>query len=280
MIIGCHMSVSKGFDRTVSEALEIGANTFQFFPRNPRGSRARKLKKNEDIKFKKVVEETDFSMPVCHGAYTMNLSSDKEDIRELAVRLIREDLERLEILGIDRYVFHPGSHVRQGEEDGIDYIVDGLERALEGFSNIRIGLETMSGRGTELGKNFDQLETVIRRLPYENVGICLDSCHLFASGKDVKNNQDQLLAEIQDRFGKDKIVALHLNDSMMPLGSNKDRHAKIGQGEIGAEALYELANDPFFEEIPIILETPNDMEGYAREIAFLRGEIDETSLVE
>lgn len=280
MILGCHLSVSKGFDYAIDIAQSIGANTYQFFPRNPRGSKARKLTDEEIKRFRIIKEEKNFGPILCHGAYTMNLCSDKEDIRNLAIRLIREDLERIRSLGIDHYVFHPGSHVNQGEDKGVEYIICGLKKAIDGFNDINIGLETMSGRGSEIGRNLEQIKKIINEFPNHSLGVCLDSCHLFASGYDLVNQQEEFFFQLDNIIGMDKVMAIHLNDSLMPLNSNKDRHGKIGEGEIGFMPLMKFI-EPFKDtNTPIILETPNEIDGYKREIERIKDFINEEAITD
>lgn len=270
MIIGYHMSTTKGFEKTVEHAIKYGANTFQFFPRNPRGAKARAIDYEDAKKFKEIIKEKNFGPVIAHGAYTMNLCSNKEDIRDLAKVLIRDDLERLNVYGIDRYVFHPGSHVKQGSEKGLEYIVDALNDILTEEDDIKIGLETMSGKGTEIGRNLDELKYIIDNVRYKNLGVCLDTCHLYSSGYDIINNLDDFIQELDEKIGLEKVYAIHINDSMKEFASNKDRHEKIGEGTIGLEAIGRFINHEAFKNIPMSLETPNDDEGYMEEIIKLK----------
>lgn len=270
MIIGYHMSTTKGFEKTVKHAIKYGANTFQFFPRNPRGAKAREIDYEDAKMFKDIVKEKNFGPVIAHGAYTMNLCSDKEDIRNLAKVLIKDDLDRLKVYGIDRYVFHPGSHVKQGADKGLNIIVDALNEILVDEEDIKIGLETMSGKGTEIGRNLDEIKYIIDNVHYKNLGVCLDTCHLYSSGYDIVNNLEEFVSELDEKIGLDKVYAIHINDSMKEFSSNKDRHAKIGEGTIGLNAIARFINHPAFINIPMSLETPNDDEGYMKEIITLK----------
>lgn len=272
--IGCHMSTSKGFDKTVQQAKNIGANTFQFFPRSPRGTKSRTISTAERDRFQQLIDKKDFFAPVMHGAYTMNLCSDREDIRELAVRLITEDIEKMLFLGIDRYVFHPGSHVKQGSRIGCDQIIDGLNKIFSNFDGLqlKIALEGMSGKGTEIGRNLEELRYIIDHVPYAHLGVCLDTCHLYSAGYDIRSDAEVFYRTLEQEIGLEKVHIIHLNDSKTSFHSNKDRHEQLGKGSLGFEAIYDFCHRSEFQHIPKILETPHDsLQGYELEISKLRG---------
>lgn len=271
MILGYHMSTSKGFEKTVKKAIEYDSSTFQFFPRNPRGGKARDIDYEDAKKFKDIIIENNFGPVIAHGAYTMNLCSNKKSIRDFAKQIMLDDLNRLNIFDIKNYVFHPGSHVQQGVDKGLDYIVEGLNWVLsQGEFNIKIGLETMSGKGTEIGRNLDELKYIIDNVNYKEIGICLDTCHLYSSGYDIINKLDEFFEELDKKIGRQKIYAVHINDSMTEFASNKDRHANIGQGTIGTEGIVKFINHEYLKGIPMSLETPNDDEGYKQEINLIK----------
>lgn len=269
--IGCHLSISKGFHFAAMEALSIGANTFQFFTRNPRGGKAKEIDVEDIHKLKLIMEEYNFAPLFAHGSYTMNLCSDKEETRIFAKNIFKDDLERLKVIGNAYYIFHPGSHVKQGSEVGIGYIVDALNEVIDENNNVTILLEGMSGKGTEIGRNMKELKSIIDGVVHnENLGICIDSCHLYSAGYDIVNNLDGVLKEIDETVGLKRVKAIHLNDSKMPFNSNKDRHEIIGQGTIGFEALYAMINHPLLKDLPFNLETPNELAGHRDEIQLLR----------
>lgn len=269
--IGCHLSVSKGYEAAAKQAVELGANTFQFFTRNPRGGRAKELDLDDLNKLEIFMKENKFSTLFAHGSYTMNLCSDKEEIREYAKRIFKNDLERLKKIPNALYVFHPGSHVKQGVDKGIEYIIEALNEAITKDNTVTICLEGMAGKGTEIGRNFDELKRIIDGIKYnKNVGVCLDTCHLYSTGYDIVNNLDGVLEEIDDKIGLDRVKAIHLNDSKMPFASNKDRHEQIGDGTIGLEALVNVINHEKLKHLTFNLETPNELSGYKKEIELLR----------
>lgn len=271
IIIGPHISIAKGFTNAAKTAVNIGANTFQFFSRNPRGGNAKEYDKNDIEKFKEIREENQIGPLLAHAPYTMNLGGSKEDVYEFAKRVIKEDIQRMDSLGIEYLCFHPGSHVGGGIEFGIDRIVQGLNEAITGKENITILLETMSGKGTEIGYKFEQLKQIIDKVDYkEKIGVCLDTCHIFSAGYDIVNNLEQVLEQFDEIIGLDKLKAIHLNDSMMPFGAKKDRHAVIGEGEIGLEAIIRFMSHPKISHLPFFLETPLEDEGHKREIEMLR----------
>lgn len=271
IIIGPHISIAKGFTNAAKTAVNIGANTFQFFSRNPRGGNAKEYDKNDIEKFKEIREENQIGPLLAHAPYTMNLGGNKDEVYEFAKRVIKEDIQRMDSLGVEYLCFHPGSHVGGGIEFGIDRIVQGLNEAITGNENITILLETMSGKGTEIGYKFEQLKQIIDKVDYkEKIGVCLDTCHIFSAGYDIVNNLEQVLEQFDEIIGLDKLKAIHLNDSMMPFGAKKDRHAVIGEGEIGLEAIIRFMSHPKISHLPFFLETPLEDEGHKKEIEMLR----------
>ncbi len=270
--IGCHLSSSKGFFHMGKEALSIRANTFQFFTRNPRGGNAKAIDP-EDVKaLLSLMEEEKFGPLLAHGSYTLNLASDKEETRAFALRTIKDDLMRMEYLPGNLYNFHPGSHVKQGTDIGIAFIINALNEIITPEMNTTILLETMAGKGSEIGRNFEEIQKIIENITHqEKIGVCLDTCHVFDGGYDIVNQVDRVLEDFDKVIGLKKLKAIHLNDSKNPLNSHKDRHAKIGEGYIGKEALTTFINHPSIpNNIPFLLETPNELSGYAEEIAFLK----------
>lgn len=265
--IGCHLSTSKGLHKTIEQCLEINADTFQFFPRNPRGSKSRLIPDREIEKFLKLRDTHDINEIVCHGAYTMNLCSDREDLRELAIQLINEDMKKIQNLKIDKYVLHPGSHKNQGIEKGLDLIVEGLNQ-IDVSNGQKICIETMSGKGSEVGFDLNQIAYIISNASI-SLYVCIDTCHLFSSGIKLVNFDDYL-DEFDKLIGIEKIKVIHCNDSMMPFGANKDRHEKFGKGLIGESDLFNVIFNERLEGRPIILETPNNLDGYKIEIEKIR----------
>lgn len=271
MHIGCHLSSSKGFAAMGRQALELGADTFQFFTRNPRGSRAKDLDEADAAALTALMAEHRFAPVVAHAPYTLNLCGAREENRAFALETMADDLRRLEHLPGQLYNFHPGSHVGQGEETGTALIAAGLNVLLRPDQTTTVLLETMSGKGSEVGGSFESLRAILDRVELgEKVGICLDTCHVWDAGYDIAADLDGVLAEFDRLLGLDRLRAVHLNDSKNPLGSRKDRHACIGEGCIGLEALVRVARHPALRDLPFCLETPNDLAGYAREIALLR----------
>lgn len=271
--IGCHLSVSKGLYSAALDAISIGANTFQFFTRNPRGGKAKEIDMEDINKLKQVMEEYKFAPIFAHGAYTMNLASNKKETREFANMILKDDLERLKLIPNTYYIFHPGSHVGQGSETGIELIVNALNEAIDENNNTIVLLEGMSGKGTEIGRSMEELKAIIDGVNYnENLGICIDSCHLYSSGYDIVNDLDGVLEEIDKIIGLDRVKAVHLNDSKVEFNSNKDRHEVIGKGTIGLEAIINIINHPLLKNLPFNLETPNELDGYKKEIEMLRKE--------
>lgn len=269
--IGCHLSASKGFTHMGKEALSIGANTFAFFTRNPRGGQAKAIDDADVEGLIKIMEENNFGKLVAHAPYTVNPASDKEQTREFARMCLREDIERMEKLPGNYYNFHPGSHVGQGAEKGIDLIAEILNDVISPDQSTIVLLETMAGKGSEIGRSFEEIKAIIDKLDYpEKVGVCLDSCHVSDGGYDIINNLDGMLEEFDRIIGLDKLKAMHINDSMNPAGAHKDRHQKIGEGHLGLETFVKIINHPVLKDLPFILETPNELDGYAKEIALLK----------
>lgn len=270
--IGCHLSAAKGFVSMGRETISIGGNTFQFFSRNPRGSSVRELDENDIRKFQEFAKENGISVILSHAPYTLNAAAKDEKLRKFAEETIKEDLRRMEYLPGNLYNFHPGSHVKQGAEVGIAYISEILNQVLKPEQSTIVLLETMSGKGSEVGRNFEELRAIIDRVEIKDkIGVCMDTCHIWDGGYDIKEHLDEVLEEFDQVIGLERLKAIHLNDSMNGLGSHKDRHAKIGEGEIGLEALVAVMNHPKLCRMPFFLETPNELEGYAKEIALLKG---------
>lgn len=269
--IGCHLSIGKGYENMVEQTKMIGANTFQFFTRNPRGGKAKDLDKDEMERLNSLMEKNNIKNLLAHGPYTMNLCSKNEKVREFAKLILKDDMERLEKMPVNLYVFHPGSHTGIGEEKAIEYITEALNEVVTKDLKTNILLETMSGKGTEVGKNFEQLRKIIEGVKYsEKIGICLDTCHLYSAGYDIVNNLDYILEQFDTTIGLDKIKAVHLNDSKTEFNSNKDRHEKIGMGTIGFKATENLINHKDLKNLPFFLETPNELDGYKIEIEKLK----------
>ena len=270
--IGSHLSSSKGYRHMGEEAVLLGADTFQFFTRNPRGSKAKSVDPADAAALRRLAEEKAFAPLLAHAPYTMNACAVDEEMRAYALSIMREDLAVLEThVPQAMYNFHPGNHVGQGSEAGIGHIVRLLNALVrEGRSTV-ILLETMSGKGTEIGWRFEEIAEIIRSLDdAARVGVCLDTCHVHAAGYDIVNDLDGVLREFDGRIGLGRLRAVHLNDSLMPFASRKDRHARIGEGSIGLEAIVRIINHPALRGLPFYLETPNEQPGYAREIALLR----------
>ncbi|EES48467.1 deoxyribonuclease IV [Clostridium botulinum] len=269
--IGCHLSSSKGFKNMGENALKIGANTFQFFTRNPRGSKAKDIDENDVKEFLELAKENNFCKILAHAPYTLNACSADERNREFAIEIMADDLKRMEYIPNNLYNFHPGSHVKQGTEVGIEYISSALNSILRKDQTTKVLLETMSGKGTEVGRNFEEIAEIIKRVELkEHVGVCLDTCHIHDAGYDIVNELDKVLEEFDSMIGLDKLYAIHLNDSKNPFESHKDRHETIGNGYIGLDALTNIINHPKLCHLPFFLETPNELEGYKREIELLK----------
>lgn len=273
--IGCHLSTTKGYENMGKEAVSIGGNTFQFFTRNPRGGKAKDIDPVDIEKLRKIMEENNFSKILAHAPYTLNGCSADENTRKFATEMMADDLKRMEYLPGNLYNFHPGSHVKQGVEVGINYIVDMLNTVLKPEQTTKVLLETMAGKGTEVGRSFEEIAEIISRVELkDHLGVCLDTCHVYDAGYDIVNDLDGVLEEFDRVIGLDRLYAIHLNDSKNPFESHKDRHEKIGEGTIGIEAIKRIINHPKLRNLPFFLETPNEIDGYAKEIALLRSEYD------
>lgn len=269
--IGCHLSVSKGFLQMGKDAVKIGANTMQFFTRNPRGSKAKDIDEKDISAFLEFCKDNGISHFLAHAPYTLNPCSSNPDTRQFACETMADDLKRLELLGECMYNFHPGSHTGQGAEVGIEQISDMLNSILTKEQSTTVLLETMAGKGSEIGKNFEELKEIINRTHLkEKLGVCLDTCHVHDGGYDIVNNLDHVLEEFDSTVGLSYLKAIHLNDSMNPCGAHKDRHEKLGQGHIGLDAFEKIINHPELRESPFYLETPNELPGYAQEIETLK----------
>ena len=269
--IGNHLSTSGGFEEMGKNAIKLEADTFAFFTRNPRGGKAKDIDEKDVAALVAIIKEHHFGPLVAHAPYTMNLCSDKPDIRKFAKDMLADDLKRMEYLPGNFYNFHPGSHVGQGEEAGIDMIVEALNEVMFPEMRTTVLLETMAGKGSEIGRNFQELRTIIDRVEQkEKLGVCLDTCHVWDGGYDIVSDLDGVLEEFDKVIGLDRLCAIHMNDSMNPLGAHKDRHEKLGDGCIGLDALEKVVTHPLLQGKPFILETPNDDAGYAKEIAWVR----------
>ncbi len=269
--IGCHLSTTKGFENMGKEALQIGANTFQFFTRNPRGGKAKEINMEDMEGLLKIAKENNFSTILAHAPYTLNACSADERTREFAREMMIDDLNRMELMPNNLYNFHPGSHVKQGVEIGINYIVDLLNTVLSKDQTTTVLLETMAGKGSEVGRTFEEIAEIISRVELkEKMGVCLDTCHIYDAGYDIVNDLDGVLEEFDRIIGLNRLKAIHLNDSKNPFKSHKDRHEKIGEGSLGLEAITRIINHPKLKHLPFFLETPNELDGYAKEIELLR----------
>ena len=271
MIIGAHLSASKGYVHMLDEAVSIGANTFQFFTRNPRGGKAKELDLNDAALFNEKSKAQGVNVILAHAPYTLNCCSAKPEVRQFAIETFADDLKRMEATPGMLYNFHPGSHVGQGEEEGICFIAEALNTVLHGDMTTTVLLETMAGKGTEIGKGFEELQSIIERVELsDKIGVCLDTCHVFDAGYDIVNDLDGVLEHFDKIIGISRLRALHLNDSKNPFASHKDRHEKIGLGSIGEKAFENIVNNKYLRELPMFLETPNELSGYKAEIALLR----------
>ncbi len=271
LTIGCHMSVAKGFEKMGLTAVKIGANTLQFFTRNPRGSKAKELDQKDIAAFRLLMNEHHFGKILAHAPYTLNPASSNGHTREFALEILRDDLIRMESLPGNYYNFHPGSHVGGGVQTGIDLISDALNQILFPNQSTIVLLETMAGKGSEIGGSFQELRRIIDGVELqEKLGICLDTCHVSDGGYDIAGRLDQVLEEFDHVIGLSRLKAVHLNDSLNPLGSHKDRHANIGKGTLGLEAFERMINHPVLRDLPFYLETPNDDDGHGEEIALLK----------
>ncbi|MBQ6860406.1 MAG: deoxyribonuclease IV [Clostridia bacterium] len=269
--IGCHLSASKGYMHMAKEILSIGGNTFQFFTRNPRGGSAKELDMDDINKFNEFSIENGIEVILAHAPYTINVCSDKEDIRRFGIETMKDDLMRLDYINKSYYNFHPGSHVGQGVEIGIEYIIKALNEILREDQRTIVLLETMAGKGSEIGRSFEEIKTIIDGVKLnDKLGVCLDTCHVYDAGYDVVQDLDGVLDKFDEVIGLDRLKAIHINDSKNSFESHKDRHEKIGDGFIGNSAFEKIINNERIKELPFYLETPNELDGYEREIAYLK----------
>lgn len=269
--IGCHLSSAKGYEAMAKDAEKICANTFQFFTRNPRGGKAKEMNPRDIEKFRERAKKQGINRILAHAPYTLNACSADEKVREFAYNTMKDDLARMEFTPGNCYNFHPGSHVNQGVETGISYISGMLNEILTREQTTTVLLETMAGKGSEVGRNFEELREILDRVQLsDKMGVCLDTCHVYDGGYDIVNDLDGVLTQFDRVIGLSRLRAVHLNDSMFGFGSHKDRHARIGEGKIGSEAMIRIINHPALCDRPFYLETPNELTGYAEEIAFLR----------
>lgn len=269
--IGCHLSISKGYLHMGKEALSIGANTFQYFTRNPRGGKARAFDEADMKALQDFLKTHQFGKILGHAPYTLNACAKDEGLRQFARQSMREDLERLEFLPGHLYNFHPGSHVKQGPDMGIAYITEHLNEVLFEGMQTTVLLETMAGKGSEVGRNFEEIARIIEGVKLSDyLGVCIDTCHLHEGGYPIVTALDEVLEEFDRIIGLERIKAVHLNDSKNPMGAHKDRHEKIGEGHIGLDAISRIVTHPKLTNLPFYLETPNELDGYAKEIALLR----------
>ena len=269
--IGCHLSSSAGFAAMGRTALSIGANTFQFFTRNPRGSKAKAIDPDDAAAFLALAQANGFGRLVAHAPYTINPCSKTERTREFARMTLADDLKRMEYLPGNYYNFHPGSHTEQGMEVGVSQIAETLNAILKPEQHTTVLLETMSGKGSEVGGRFEELREILDRVALNTqMGVCMDTCHISDAGYDIADDLDGVLTEFDRVIGLERLKAVHINDSMNPLGAHKDRHARIGEGYLGEAAFGRIINHPALRDLPFILETPNDLAGYAREIGRLK----------
>ena len=269
--IGCHLSASKGYAHMAKEAIDIDANTFQFFTRNPRGGKAKEVDLKDVEKFLTLSKENGFTKILAHAPYTINICSADESIRKFGIDTMREDLEKLQFVPGNMYNFHPGSHVGQGTEEGIRLIIEALNSILDEKFSTTVLLETMAGKGSEVGRTFEELKAIIDGVHLkEKLGVCLDTCHVYDAGYDIVNDLDNVLKNFDEVIGLDRLKAIHINDSKNPFSSHKDRHEKIGEGSIGVEAFERIINHKDLKGLPFFLETPNELDGYAAEIKLLK----------
>lgn len=270
--IGCHLSTSKGYESMGKDALKIGANVFQFFTRNPRGSKAKDIDPEDVKRLLNIMEENNFGKLLAHAPYTLNPCSNKPETREFARLVMEDDLNRMEYLPHNYYNFHPGSHVGQGVDVGIEYIIDMLNGILKPEQRTTVLLETMAGKGTEIGRSFEELRRILDGVKLsEKMGVCLDTCHIYDAGYDIVNDLDGVLNKFDKIVGIDRLYAIHINDTKNPFSSHKDRHEKIGEGNIGLKAMAKIINHPQLKSLPFYLETPNELDGHAEEIKLIKG---------
>lgn len=269
--IGCHLSASKGYLAMAKEAVSIGANTFQFFTRNPRGGQAKPINEQDIKDFLSFSKENNINVILAHSPYTLNACSADPELREFAKNTMADDLKRMEYTPGNLYNFHPGSHVKQGAEIGIEYIANMLNEILTKEQTTTVLLETMAGKGSEVGRTFEEIKAIIDKVELkEKLGVCLDTCHVWDAGYDIVNDFDNVLDEFDKVIGLDKLKAIHLNDSKNDKASHKDRHEKIGEGKIGLDAIIKIINNKRVADLPFYLETPNELDGYKKEIEILK----------
>ena len=269
--IGCHLSSSKGFLNMGKEIVKLGGNTFQFFTRNPRGGAAKPIDEKDIEAFKTFAKENNINIILAHAPYTLNSCSADADVRNFAKQVFADDLKRMEYIPGNMYNFHPGSHVKQGVDTGIEYIAQMLNEVLDKNQHTKVLLETMAGKGTEIGRSFEELQMIIEKVELNNkLGICLDTCHIYDAQYNIVDNLNGVIDELDKVIGLDRLCAIHLNDSKNPFASHKDRHELIGKGYIGIDTFNNIVSNEKLRNIPMYLETPNDMEGYAKEIAMLK----------
>lgn len=270
--IGCHLSASKGFAHMGKDALSIGANTFQFFTRNPRGGNAKAIDPKDVEALLEIIKENNFATILAHAPYTLNACSADEHLRDFARETMADDFARMEYIPGNYYNFHPGSHVKQGVEVGINYIAEMLNAILKPEQTTTVLLETMSGKGSEVGRNFEEIRAIIDKVELnDKLGVCFDTCHVYDAGYDIVNNLDGVLDEFDKVIGLERLYAIHLNDSKNPFASHKDRHETIGNGSIGLETITRIINHQKLKHLPFFLETPNELPGHAEEIKLLKG---------
>lgn len=270
-MIGCHLSTSKGFLNMGKQIVELGGNTFQFFTRNPRGGAAKPIDEKDIDAFREFAKENGIDVILAHAPYTLNACSADADTRRFALETFVDDLKRMEYVPGNMYNFHPGSHVKQGVDAGIDYIAETLNTVIKKEQTTKVLLETMAGKGTEIGRRFEEIRRIIDKVELdEHLGVCLDTCHVYDAGYDIVGNLDGVLKQFDEVIGLDRLKAVHINDSKNPFESHKDRHEKIGEGSIGVEAFTRIINHPALKDLPFYLETPNELDGYAREIELLK----------
>lgn len=269
--IGSHLSTSKGYAKMAETALSISANTFQFFSRNPRGSKAKKIDEDDLNKMIYIIEENNFGPLLAHAPYTLNPCSSTKKVRDFASQVLKEDLEKLELFPKTYYNFHPGSHTGMGAQKAIEIIANQLNGVMTSEMKTTVLLETMAGKGTEVGRSFDEIADIIKRVNHkEKIGVCMDTCHVHEAGYDIVNNLDEVLEEFDEKIGLKYLYAVHLNDSKNKIGAGKDRHEKIGKGKIGLDAIDRIINHEKLRDLPFYLETPNELDGYKREIELLK----------
>ena len=269
--IGCHLSTAEGFLNMGKEIIALGGNTFQFFSRNPRGGSAKTVDKKDIEDFRNFAKEHGIDIILAHAPYTLNACSNDPSIREFAKKTFASDLERMEYLPNNMYNFHPGSHVKQGVDVGIEYIIEMLNESIKPEQTTKVLLETMAGKGSEIGRTFEEIRRIIDGVELkDHIGVCLDTCHIYDAGYDIVGNLEMILEEFDKIIGLERLKAIHLNDSKNPFASHKDRHEKIGEGSIGVKTFTAIINHAALRELPFYLETPNELDGYAKEIALLK----------